>query len=180
MHDKRRFVLCALLISLAATLASAQVYTIKDLGPLSPTAINKWGQVVGNFNGQAFIWTRSAGRKRLGILPGGTFSAAAINDLGVVAGTGNGSGTVGSGSSDRGSQCTDLTQPFLWTRTGHEWSGRPLLHRPDQGPCADADVLQTRQHSWPGSWRHWSGAHLSVPFLWTYNSWTLLAHGGNA
>ena len=68
--------------------AGAQVYTVTDLGPLSPTAINIWGQVVGNFNGQAFIWTQFAGRKGLGTLPGGTSSSAtSINDLGVVTGT---------------------------------------------------------------------------------------------
>jgi len=47
MPTNRRFALCALLISLVAPLASAQVYKITDLGPLSPTAINIWGQVVG-------------------------------------------------------------------------------------------------------------------------------------
>jgi probable HAF family extracellular repeat protein len=126
MHDKRRFALCALLISLVATLASAQVYTITDLGSLSPTAINKWGQVVGNLNGQAFIWTRSAGPKGLGILPGGTFSyATSINDLGVVTGTANGPGTVISTDPNYLNQdCSDLTQPFIWTaRTGMQGMG---------------------------------------------------------
>jgi hypothetical protein len=32
--------------------AGAQVYTVIDLGTLSPTAINTWGEVVGNFNGR--------------------------------------------------------------------------------------------------------------------------------
>jgi probable HAF family extracellular repeat protein len=112
MHTKSRFAFCVLLTSFVATLASAQVYTITDLGPLSPTAINIWGQVVGNINGQAFLWTQFAGQKGLGTLSGGTFSnAASINDLGVIAGTADGPGTVkGYGP------CSDLTQPFVWTR----------------------------------------------------------------
>jgi probable HAF family extracellular repeat protein len=110
MHNKSRFAFCALLTSLVATLASAQVYTITDLGPLSPTAINIWGQVVGNINGQAFIWTQFAGQHGLGTLTGGTFSnAASINDLGVVTGTADGPAMI------EGSVCSDLTQPFIWT-----------------------------------------------------------------
>lgn len=134
MHDKRRFVLCALVISLAATLASAQVYTITDLGPLSPTAVNIWGQVVGNFNGQAFIWTRSAGRKRLGILPGGTSSyATSINDLGVVTGTADGPGTVISEDPSFPNQdCSDLTQPFVWTH-GKGLRGLGAVAPPNSG-----------------------------------------------
>jgi probable HAF family extracellular repeat protein len=112
MHTKSRFAFCVLLTSFVATLASAQVYTITDLGLLSPTAINIWGQVVGNLNGQAFIWTQFAGQHGLGTLTGGTFSnAASLNDLGVVTGTADGPGTVkGYGP------CSDLTQPFVWTR----------------------------------------------------------------
>ena len=70
-------------------------YTITDLGPLSPTGINAWGQVVGDLNGHAYMWSKFEGLKDLGLLPGGTFSsAAAINDLGVVTGTADGPGTV--------------------------------------------------------------------------------------
>lgn len=100
-------------------IARAQVYTITDLGRLSPTAINSWGQVAGNYNGHAFIWTRM-GSRDLGIIPGGTFSyAAAINDRGTVAGTADGPGTVVSlepGVPNQ--QCSNLTQPFIWTRHG--------------------------------------------------------------
>jgi uncharacterized membrane protein len=112
---KRRILIAFVL--LLVPIASAQVYTITDLGPLSPTAINIWGQVVGNSNGQAFIWTQFAGRKRLGILTGGTSSyAASINDLGVVTGTADGPGTVISQDPSFPSQeCSDLTQPFVWT-----------------------------------------------------------------
>ena len=103
-------------VLLLVPIASAQVYTITDLGPLSPTAINIWGQVVGNSNGQAFVWTQFAGRKRLGTLAGGTFSyAASINDLGVVTGTADGPGTVISQDpSFPSKECSDLTQPFVW------------------------------------------------------------------
>ena len=112
-------------LSLLVPIAGAQVYTITDLGSLSPTAINIWGQVVGNSNEQAFIWTQFTGRKRLGRLTGGTFSyAASINDLGVVTGTADGPGTVISKESAslrcthrprRTKNCSDLTQPFVWT-----------------------------------------------------------------
>ena len=44
----------ALLLVLAVPSAYGQLYTITDLGPLSPTAINTWGQVVGNLNDMAF------------------------------------------------------------------------------------------------------------------------------
>jgi len=64
--------------------ATAQKYTITDLGPLAPTGINSLAQVVGNYNNQAQVW--SVGRMNpLGLLPNGTFSTgAAINDLGAV------------------------------------------------------------------------------------------------
>ena len=108
----------SLFLFLIPALAVAQVYTVTDLGPLSPTAINTWGQVVGNYNGHAFIWARSQGRRDLGLLPGGTFSmAAAINDLGAVVGTGDGIGTeVFPGSPDLNVDCNSLTQPFVWTQ----------------------------------------------------------------
>ncbi|MGA9393044.1 MAG: hypothetical protein WBV69_21620 [Candidatus Sulfotelmatobacter sp.] len=100
-------------------IASAQRYTITDLGPLSPTAINAWGQVVGNLNnGHAFIWTQFTGARDLGTLPGGTSSSAAgINDLGAVTGTADGPGTVVSydPSLSPSQECSDLTQPFVWT-----------------------------------------------------------------
>jgi probable HAF family extracellular repeat protein len=106
-----------LVLALLVPIAGAQTYTVTDLGPLSPAAINTWGQVVGEYNGHAFMWTRSQGLRDLGILPGGTFSrATAINDLGTIAGTADGLGVsipyFGDGSPQ---QCNELTQPFLWT-----------------------------------------------------------------
>lgn len=103
------------LITVAAGAQAA--YTVTDLGSLAPTAINSWAQVVGNYNNQAYVW--SFGQTRaLGKLPGGiSSSAAAISDLGVVAGTADGKGTVVSfrGSPSQTEKCSDLTQPFVWT-----------------------------------------------------------------
>jgi probable HAF family extracellular repeat protein len=109
-------VLIALVLFLVPV-AGAQVYTVTDLGPLSPTSINVWGQVVGNFNGQGFIWTQFTGRKALGKLPGGMSSyASSVNDRGVVTGTADGLGTVISLiPSVPNQECSDLTQPFVWT-----------------------------------------------------------------
>lgn len=119
MRTKSTFAAPLCLFCLLPALASAQVYSVTDLGPLAPTAINTWGQVVGNLNGHAFIWTKSQGRRNLGTLAGGTFSSAAgVNDSGVVTGTADGPGTVISPDPSFPNQtCSDLTQPFTWTRT---------------------------------------------------------------
>jgi hypothetical protein len=113
----KRRILLALPLLLCIAVASAQVYTITDLGPLSPTALNTWAQVVGNFNGHAFIWERGRGLRDLGTLTGGTSSyAAGIDDRGVVTGTADGLGTVISQNpSLPNQQCSDLTQPFIWS-----------------------------------------------------------------
>ena len=111
-------ILITFVVLLLVPIASAQVYTITDLGSLSPTAINSWAQVVGHYNNQAYIWTFGH-RRPLGTLPSGTFSdAASINDLGVVTGTADGPGTVISQDpSFPNQECTDLTQPFVWTKS---------------------------------------------------------------
>jgi probable HAF family extracellular repeat protein len=113
----RHRILLALLSLPCVAVARAQVYTITDLGPMAPTSINAWAQVVGNSNGHAFIWERSRGLQGLGTLTGGTSSyAASIDDRGVVTGTADGLGTVISpDSSFPNQQCSDLTQPFVWT-----------------------------------------------------------------
>jgi probable HAF family extracellular repeat protein len=119
MQSNRVLALWLFSLYFISTFAAAQVYTVTDLGPLTPTAINTWGQVVGDYNGHAFIWTKADGMRNLGTLAGGTFShASAINDLGVVAGTADGPGTVVSRwpDSEPNKQCSDLTQPFVWTR----------------------------------------------------------------
>jgi probable HAF family extracellular repeat protein len=117
MRTKSILALSLCFFCVIPALAAAQVYKVTDLGPLAPTGINSWGQVVGNLNGHAFIWTTSQGRRSLGLLSGGTFSrAAAINDLGAVAGTADGFGTIISlDPSLPNQQCSDLTQPFIWT-----------------------------------------------------------------
>jgi probable HAF family extracellular repeat protein len=116
----------ALFLVLLGAFAHAQVYTITDLGPINPTGVNTWGQVVGDNNDHAFLWARFGGMRDLGTLPGGTSSsAAAINDLGVVAGTANGKGTVT--FLDSTLACSDLTQPFTWTiSNGMEGLGSAL------------------------------------------------------
>src|SRR5271155_3352806 len=103
-------------VLLLIRIASAQVFKITDLGPLAPTAINDFGLVAGNLNGHPFIWTQF-GSVDLGTLAGGTFgSAAAINDFAVVAGTADGLGTlVFPGNTSINQECSDLTQPFVWT-----------------------------------------------------------------
>jgi probable HAF family extracellular repeat protein len=106
----------------------AQMYTVTDLGSLNPTGINRSGQIVGNLNGHAFMWTESTGLNDLGVLPGGTFSsAAAINDLGSVTGTADGFGIID--HSPYGDINCGLTEPFLWTPgagmqgLGVHWTG---------------------------------------------------------
>ncbi len=116
-----RTVATSLLVCSICVVAVAQAtYTVTDLGQLAPKGINSWAQVVGNYNNQAYVW--SSGKMRaLGKLPGGTSSSAvAINDLGVVAGTADGRGTVKSrsGSPSETISCSDLTQPFVWTSMG--------------------------------------------------------------
>ncbi len=99
--------------------AVGQRYSITDLGPLSPTGINTWGQVSGNLNGHAILWMRGRKIQDLGLLPSGSFSsAAAINDLGVVSGSADGPGTVVSTSPGLpNKECENLNQPFFWTRS---------------------------------------------------------------
>jgi probable HAF family extracellular repeat protein len=118
MFSQRTFAVGLLLVCLISQLAVAQHYTITNLGPLTPTGINTLGQVVGNYKGHAFIWTKTGGMRDLGVLPGGTFSmATAINDLGVVAGTADGNGTVVfPDSPDLNVNCGNLTQPFVWAQ----------------------------------------------------------------
>ncbi len=127
MKHKVMLILVAFASVVVCDSARSQTYTITDLGPLSPTAINTWGQVVGTVNDHAVIWTKFGGRRDLGLLPGGTFShATAINDLGWVTGTADGMGTVlwDPPNPEPNFQCSNLIQPFLWKpRTGMQALG---------------------------------------------------------
>jgi probable HAF family extracellular repeat protein len=130
MRTARTFVFSLFLFCLIPALTAAQVYTVTDLGPLTPTAINSWAQVVGNYNNHAYIWTKKNGMQDLGIISGGTFSGATgINDLGAVTGTADGPGTVISPYPFfPNTNCSDLVQPFVWTqRNGMQGSGTVLL-----------------------------------------------------
>lgn len=117
MRTITSFALFLCFLCLIPAFAVAERYTVTDLGPLSPTGINTWGQVVGNYNGHAYVWTKTHGMQDLGLLPGGTFSRATeINDLGKVVGTAHGPGTVVSLIPPFPHlECSDLTQPFVWS-----------------------------------------------------------------
>jgi probable HAF family extracellular repeat protein len=130
-------------VLLLVTVASAQVYTITDLGQFSPTAINALGQVAGNYNGQANIW--SFGRRTaLGLLPGGSFSwAAAINDSGVVTGTADGPGQIVSIDGGSPIECSDLIQPFVWTPQ------KKMLGLGTAGPASDDAGLEDNGCPYP-------------------------------
>jgi uncharacterized membrane protein len=97
--------------------AAAQDYTVIDLGPLVPVGINIEGEVAGNVNGAAATWTVAGGIRQLGPPPSGSFSqAVAINDLGAVAGTADGPGTLyPQFDPSYIENCTNLTQPFVWS-----------------------------------------------------------------
>lgn len=130
----KRIILVALLFAVVP-IAGAQVYTITDLGAFTPTAINAWAQVVGNYNNHAFMWTKFGGLKDLGILANGTFSSPnAVNDLGVAVGTADGPVTFVS-STGRSFTCT-VPQGFVWKRL----SGMKGL---GLGPFANACIEPT-------------------------------------
>jgi probable HAF family extracellular repeat protein len=123
---------CCFGLLFAASTSFAQMYTITDLGPLSPTAINNLGQVVGNSSDHAFLWSTSDGMEDLGVLPGGTYSRANdINDIGTIV-----------GASDAPSMpfcetywgCVNVLHGAVWTRStgivdlGENGCGRGDFH----------------------------------------------------
>jgi probable HAF family extracellular repeat protein len=91
-------------------------YKVIDLGPLVPVGINIEGEVAGNVNGAAAIWTAVEGIRQLDLLPSGTLSrAVSINDAGTIAGTAETAGVMNFGAFGL-QDCSDLTQPFSWSR----------------------------------------------------------------
>src|ERR1019366_4903411 len=80
-----RLALLAILACSFALVASAQVYTIRDLGPISPIAINKSGHIAALNSKNHAVLVKEGLVVDLGVLPGGTFSVpTAINDVGAV------------------------------------------------------------------------------------------------
>jgi probable HAF family extracellular repeat protein len=164
--------LVAFLFGLVVPTIGAQNYTITDLGQLSPTAINIWGQVAGNLNGQAFVWTKFGGLKGLGTLTGGTSSSpAAINDLGTVVGVADGPATVVNpdGSTDT---CPDVPQGFEWTsRNGMHGFGLIILG--STNPCFPSQAaIVGYANGINNSGKvvgtiDWSSFTFVVGFLWT-------------
>jgi probable HAF family extracellular repeat protein len=135
MQYRRTFALWLFLLCLISSPTVAQVYKVTDLGTLSPTAINNWGQVAANLNGRAYIWTQW-GRLDLGTLTGGTFSnAVAINDFAEIVGTADGPGTVISANPSviPNQQCSGLTQPFVWTPMNGMQGLGTVYFGPEQG-----------------------------------------------
>jgi hypothetical protein len=126
-----------------AQAALAQGFKVTDLGPLIPVGVNIDGEVAGNVNGAAAVWTQALGTKELGTLQGGTFShAVAINDMGVVAGTADGPALMDFGNLGT-QECPDVQQPFTWSSSkgfqtapaiASTWD--PLI---DIGPCDQQD-----------------------------------------
>ena len=104
-------VVCLAFVTIAVVVASAQTYTVTDIGVLKGDNesagfwINNLGEVVGCSDTQtvegypctglvagqhAFSWTKSGGIKDLGTLSGGTVSGAiGVNDSGTVVGYSN-------------------------------------------------------------------------------------------
>jgi uncharacterized membrane protein len=107
-----------ILLSLLTLPASAQVYTVRDIGPnIYPVGINAKGQVSASGlcstcgpNQQALLWSASTGLKDLGGSINnflGVSAAFGLNDLGEVVGTSN--------SPFSPVPCCDA---FLWTSSG--------------------------------------------------------------
>jgi probable extracellular repeat, HAF family len=118
MESKRTIAQVLFSCFLFSSLAVAQSYTVTDLGPLSPTGINAFGQVAGNISNHAVIWSKTKGAHDLGTMPTGTYSrAAAINDLGAVVGQADGATTLTltTFSGEVLQVVCNVNQPFVWT-----------------------------------------------------------------
>lgn len=172
-----------LLLGLCSVAVNAigQRYAVTDLGSLTPTGINTWAQVVGNYNGHAYIWTKSGGMRSLGLLPAGTFSRAdAINDLGWVAGTADGPGMVISHFAGiPNTSCSSLTQPFLWTpATGIQGLGTVNVWASNRFPCGiPFHGTGVNDMGEVVGFNYEMGTTYQDGFLWTKNSGMTLVIG---
>jgi uncharacterized membrane protein len=95
---------CALFTTAAAAQDAAEGaprFRVVDLGPGTPLRVNDHRQVVGISSGlRPFLWTEEGGQRDLGNTPGGGGGGAyAINNRGVVVGTGD-------------------EAPFMWDEAG--------------------------------------------------------------
>jgi probable HAF family extracellular repeat protein len=140
------------MVLILVPLAGAQSYTVTDLGVLpgatssNAAAINDRGDVVGNSNDHAFLWTPNGGMQDLGTLPGDIASYGyAINDSGTVVGV---------------SQGEAGNHAFLWTQAGgmknlgnlggHNWAGATGINSSGAvvGYSHLADNITTRAFLW--------------------------------
>jgi probable HAF family extracellular repeat protein len=165
--------------TVGAAIASAQRYRITDLGKINPTGINAWAQVVGNYKGHAFLWTKWSGMTDLGLLPGGTFSmAASINDLGVVVGTADGIGVESYPDFD--TQCSDLVQPFVWRQpTGMKGLGTRNWGSQGYYPCFIPEFATANNDHGQVVGYNGAFATFQFGFVWYNNNWTVLGPFGD-
>lgn len=175
MGTKRSFSLSLLLFCLTPLFATAQRYTVTDLGKISPTAINIWGQVAGNLKGHAYIWTKFGGLQDLGTLAGGSSSSpSAINDLGVVVGVADGPATVVS-PNGVAHTCADVPQGFAWNqKSGMQGFGFTLIG--GMNPCLEPSTsivgyaTGINDFGKVVSTDNWSSNSYVLAFLWTQST----------
>lgn len=129
----KRALLLVFVLAFFIPAANSQTYSILDLGPLQPAAINSWAQVAGTMNGEATLWSPFVPAKSLGILTGGTASSAlGLNDRGVVVGIADGPVTVD--GPDGPFTCADALQGFEWSN-GSGLQGMGLIVLDFTNPC---------------------------------------------
>lgn len=80
-------------VSVLSVVQADELYSVTDLGPGVPVGINNAGTVLGWDSGGSYVYTGSQ-KQYLPQPVGGTFTAGAINDAGVVVGSTN----LGSGA----------------------------------------------------------------------------------
>jgi probable HAF family extracellular repeat protein len=153
-----------------ASIATAQTYTVTDLGVLPGDSasqgfvVNSSGQVVGcadtstggypcsdSFPGHAFLWSGSTGMQDLGVLNNGDITSVAysITDSGQV--TGQSVDSLGNGA------------PFLWTQsTG-------MIALPTLPGATSSFAVQANAHGIAGSSNSGANPDVIVPVAWIKN-----------